>query len=245
MDAVRPPAADRPAVLAARRSDAWVPDTSFGTWFLGTKIWRHHVVRAALLDLQRLAPSRRYPVVIDVGCGSGQALRFLDILFRPDLIVGLDIDAALLRRARPAAARCRARVALRVGNGARLPIPDGAADMVFCHQTLHHVVEQASALAEFQRVIRPGGTLLLAESCRRYIRSLLIRLLFRHPMQVQKSAHQYVELLRATGFIVRQQDVSTPYPWWSRPDLGLLEQLGFVVPTEPEATLLNVAAVRA
>lgn len=223
----------------------WVRETSFGTWFIGTKLWRHHVIRATLADLQRLIPPRiHYPVVVDVGCGCGRALRLLDIVFRPEMLIGVDIDRVQLRRGVAEVKRCRAKVALRVSNGACLPIPDRAVDMVFCHQTFHHFCDQETAVHEFYRVLRPGGTLLFAESCRRYIRSLPIRLLFRHPMQVQKSADEYLRLLRHAGFEVRQDAVSTPYLWWSRPDLGLLEWLGRPVPVAREETLLNVAALR-
>src|SRR5262245_39471452 len=193
---------------AGPRDGDWVRETSFGTWFLGTKLWRHHVVRAALLDLQRLlGPRGRFPVVVDVGCGGGRALRLLDILFRPDLLVGFDIDRAQLVRARAEAARCRAQVTLGVSNGMRLALQDRSVDLVFFHQTLHHLTDQVRAVREFHRVLRPGGRLVLSESCRRYIRSLPIRVLFRHPMEVQKSSGAYVALLRGAGFEVRPDAV--------------------------------------
>jgi len=103
-------------------------------------VWRHHVVRAALLDLQRLLPPRvRFPAILDLGCGSGRAVRLLDIVFRPDVIVGVDVDRAQLALAVPDARRTRCRVALRAGSAVRLPVPDASIDMVFCHQTFHHL----------------------------------------------------------------------------------------------------------
>ena len=79
------------------------------------------------------------------------------------------------------------------GDCAQLPLPDASADIVFCHQTFHHLVEQDRALAEFRRVLKPGGILLFAESTDAYIKSWVIRLLFRHPMHVQKSANGYLD----------------------------------------------------
>ena len=55
-------------------------------------------------------------------------------------------------------------------------------DLIFCHQTFHHLVEQERALAEFYRVLKPGGYLLFAESTEAYIDTWVIRWLFRHPM---------------------------------------------------------------
>jgi hypothetical protein len=92
-------------------------------------------------------------------------------------------------------------------------------------------------------VIKPGGVLLFAESTRRYIHSWIIRLLFRHPMEVQKSAPEYLALIRATGFSVSPESISYPYLWWSREDLGMLEKwFGVQPPREREETLINLVA---
>jgi ubiquinone/menaquinone biosynthesis C-methylase UbiE len=40
---------------------------------------------------------------------------------------------------------------------ARLPVPDEQFDLVFCSQTLEHVTDPVSVLAEFRRVLKPGG----------------------------------------------------------------------------------------
>ena len=63
-------------------------------------------------------------------------------------------------------------------------------------------------------------------------------------MDVQKTDQEYLGLLKATGFEFRPDTVSKPYLWWSRPDLGLLEKLGFRVPQNREETLLYLAAYR-
>ena len=54
---------------------------------------------------------------------------------------------------------------------------DASVDVVFCHQTFHHLTRQREALREFHRVLKPGGLLLFAESTRAYIESWIIRLL--------------------------------------------------------------------
>jgi ubiquinone/menaquinone biosynthesis C-methylase UbiE len=43
------------------------------------------------------------------------------------------------------------------GDCAQITLPDASVDIVFCHQTFHHLVEQERALAEFWRVLKPGG----------------------------------------------------------------------------------------
>ncbi len=209
-------------------------------------MWIGHVLGPSLYTLEALMdPKRdRYPAILDVGCGHGHSLVQLDRRFRPERIIALDVDPDVRDRAASNAARCRGTVEFLINDAAAIDIPDQSVDMVFCHQTFHHLVDQEAAASEFYRVLKSGGVLLFAESCRRYIHSWLIRLLFRHPMDVQKSDEEYLDLLRAAGFEIRPEAVSKPYLWWSRPDLGLLERLGVAVPSEREETLLYLAAYR-
>lgn len=233
----------------------YVPETAFGIWFLRTHTWEHHVLRVAIDDLKRLVDTPPdAPTIVDVGCGQGISFHLLARAFRPRRIVGVDFHEPSLALARQAAARLRtepaapADVELLHGDCANLPLPDASADIVFCHQTFHHLVEQERALAEFRRVLKPGGVLLFAESTDAYIKSWVIRLLFRHPMHVQKSADGYLQMIREAGFVFAPNNVSLPYLWWSRAkDFGLLERLGLYRPKpgKRRETLVNVAAVKA
>jgi ubiquinone/menaquinone biosynthesis C-methylase UbiE len=235
----------------AKTSPAYIPETAFGDWFLQTPTWDVHVLEVALRDLEPMIPARRasYPVVIDVGCGWGRSLAKLNARFKPDRLIGFDIAPKMVEAA------AREVAALRTANGspaeivqassAALPLPDASVDLLFCHQTFHHLVDQDAAIAEFFRVLKPGGTLLFAESTRRYIHSWIIRLLFRHPMEVQKTAPEYLALVRAAGFVVPDAQVSYPFLWWSREDLGLAERvLRIKPPRVREETLINLAATR-
>lgn len=224
-----------------------VPETRFGKWFLQTETWRVHVLERALADLDRLIPQRRpvYDVVVDVGCGGGRSLPKLARRFSPQRLIGVDIDPEMLALARGEAAAAGVAVELVPTASSRLPLRDGEADLLFCHQTFHHLVDQEAAIAEFLRVLRPGGLLLFAESTRRYIDSWIIRALFRHPMEVQKSAPEYLALIRAAGFAVPDEAISYPYLWWSRGDLGILERwFGIEPPPDREETLINLVAVK-
>lgn len=224
-----------------------VEETRFGKWFLKTETWRVHVLERAMADLVRLIPDRRpgYDVVVDVGCGCGYSLPQLAQRFAPRELVGVDIDPQMLASARAEAQRAGIAAKLVESSSTRMPLADGSVDLLFCHQTFHHIVEQDAALAEFLRVLKPGGLLLFAESTRRYIHSWMIRALFRHPMEVQRSAPEYLQMLRQAGFVVPDLQVSYPYLWWSRSDLGILERwFGVEPPTNREETLLNLVAVK-
>jgi ubiquinone/menaquinone biosynthesis C-methylase UbiE len=224
----------------------FVPETRIGFWFLGTQTWTDRVIRVALKDLVRLIPERKasYPVVLDVGCGQGKSFRPLIEYLSPQRLIGVDAEERCLERARLEASREATPIELQQRDLAALGLADESVDLVFCHQTFHHLVRQERALREFYRVLKPGGVLLFAESTRAYIHSWIIRLFFRHPMHLQRSAEEYMAMLRQQGFAFGPQNVSMPYLWWSRADLGALEWFGFGVPAEREETLINLAAVK-
>lgn len=224
----------------------FVEETRIGNLFLQSQTWKVHVLRRALNDLQALSLGlpTQFSTLLDIGCGYGHAFHELAERFSPDKIIGLDADPQLMKRASAAAKKARVPVELLASHAAGIHCPDNSVDLILCHQTFHHLVEQERALGEFFRVLRPGGVLLFAESTKRYIHSPLIRLFFRHPMEVQKTADEYRTLIRAAGFDLPQARISTPYLWWSRPDFGLLEWLGFPLPQQREETLFNAVAVK-
>lgn len=228
------------------RRVSFVPETRFGTWFLGTDTWARYVVREAMQSLRTLLPPGTRPVrrVLDAGSGPGVSLVLLDEMFGPEEIVAIEADPHEVTRSVAAARRCRCRVDVRLGDAAATGLPDGSVDLVLCHQTLHHVVRQEETLAEFRRVLAPGGTLLLAESCRAFILSSSVQWLFRHPNDVQRSAAEYQELVRRAGFVFGPENVATSIPYWSRPDWGLLRKLGWRRTGPEEPTQVNIAATR-
>lgn len=184
-------------------------------------------------------------MVVDVGCGAGQSFKRLRQRFAPEILIGIDIDAEMLDLSSAEAGEIDVPVALIRGTSAEIGLADESADIVFCHQTFHHLPDQESAIREFHRVLKPGGMLLFAESTRKFIHSWIIRLLFRHPMEVQKSADEYRNVIEQAGFHCPADAISYPYLWWSRADLGLREKLlGPVPPEMREETLMNLVAVR-
>ena len=106
------------------------------------------------------------------------------------------------------------------------------------------MVDQAAELREFRRVLAPGGVLLIAESCREFILSTPVRVLFRHPNEVQKTAGEYQRLLRDAGFSFTSADVETSRPFWSLADWGLRERLGWRAQREAEPTQVTVVAFK-
>ncbi|HXQ59494.1 MAG TPA: class I SAM-dependent methyltransferase [Acidimicrobiales bacterium] len=94
----------------------------------------------------------------DVGCGPGPYLAELSV--RAARVVALDLSPGMLRDASIRFAASR-RPSVVVADAQRLPLPDRSVDVVLCAHMLYHVPDIDAAVAEFRRVLAPGGTLLV------------------------------------------------------------------------------------
>ncbi len=110
-------------------------------------------------DVARLTPADR---VVDVGCGPGTAVRVASR--RSEWATGVDPDPTMLRFGRWLAALLRRRnVSLVEGRAESIPLPDGAATVVWALSSVHHWDDRAAGLAEIERVLVPGGRVFLVE----------------------------------------------------------------------------------
>ncbi|GAA2081436.1 class I SAM-dependent methyltransferase [Actinomadura alba] len=97
--------------------------------------------------------------VLDLPCGGGIAFQALS-RGRRLRYVAADLSPLMLGRAR-AVARRRAldQVGFVQADAGALPFPDGSFDVCVTLNGLHCLPDPAGAVAEFARVLRPGGTL--------------------------------------------------------------------------------------
>ena len=100
-------------------------------------------------------------LILDVGCGDGSALavaaQYISGQNLAHRFAGLDWSADALRQA-----RARGLTVVRGSISPRLPVADGAADVVIMSELIEHLVDPDGAVAEVRRVLRPGGSLLLS-----------------------------------------------------------------------------------
>jgi SAM-dependent methyltransferase len=105
--------------------------------------------------------------VVDVPCGDGRAShRFRQ---RGAEVIALDLFPAFMK-----APGITARMAdLRHP----LPLPDECADYVICQEGIEHVPDALAVLCEFNRILKPGGELLLTTPSISHARARLSQLL--------------------------------------------------------------------
>jgi SAM-dependent methyltransferase len=119
-------------------------------------MWWYRAAHARVLDALRERPGAEGPL-LDAGCGTGGLLRRLADELPKRALVGLDYMPEAARRAAAKSGR-----PVTAGDTNLLPFPDASFGAAISIDVICHAgVEPARALAEFHRVLRPGGTLVL------------------------------------------------------------------------------------
>jgi demethylmenaquinone methyltransferase/2-methoxy-6-polyprenyl-1,4-benzoquinol methylase len=99
--------------------------------------------------------------VLDVGFGTGLLARQAQALIGAEgRLVGVDPSAGMLAQSDLAG------VELLDGSAEALPVPDESFDFVTMGYALRHVGDVGAAFREFDRVLKPGGTVLILEITR-------------------------------------------------------------------------------
>jgi len=121
--------------------------------------------RASFRALVEASGARGGDRVLDVGCGTGYFARLLAQAVGPQgSVVGVDAAPEMTAYAGRRASRLP-NVRFQPGAAERLAFEDGEFDVVVSSLMMHHLPDEARPLAvrEMRRVLRPGGTLLLAD----------------------------------------------------------------------------------
>jgi SAM-dependent methyltransferase len=137
--------------------------------------------------------------VLEVGCGQGVGIELILSKFVGAQVVGIDIDARMIRRARRRL-QTRRNVDVQVGDVCSLPFDDGSFDVVADFAAVHHVPDWRGALGEIARLLVPGGQFLFEDyDVARH--NWLARTLFAHPEETFTAA-QFAQALVEVGIDV-------------------------------------------
>jgi SAM-dependent methyltransferase len=114
---------------------------------------REHVLDPVMLS--RVA-ERRFSCALDVGCGEGRLCRMLKTAGVP--AIGIDPTLSLVEQAR----RRDPSGDYRIGKAENLPFEAASFDLVVSYLTLIDIADFRTAIREMCRVLKPGGSLLIA-----------------------------------------------------------------------------------
>lgn len=138
--------------VATREFKSREESMDFVEWRNGLNMFRERLMPVEGHDGKR---------VLDYGCGTGNGLVNLVEYSKPKLLVGVDISPTAI-------SLCTERMRLHPGptelklqqidNGApKLPFDDASFDYIHCDGVIHHTPNPEEILAEFIRLLAPGG----------------------------------------------------------------------------------------
>ena len=127
-------------------------------------------LRDAMDALLRPAIDGKRLRALDIGCGTGYLLEYLQRYSLDGEVVGIDISPYALQF-------CQQRGAneLAIASATQVPFPTASFDLIICIDTIQHLTPAGAdlvALKEFARLLRPGGLLYLRTNSARGHRPL-------------------------------------------------------------------------
>jgi len=109
--------------------------------------------------LLRLLPPM---IIADLGAGEGAFAMLL--AERAKKVIAVDTSAKMIEVGREQALRHSIKnIEFRLGDMERVPIRDARVDLVFFSQSLHHALHPERALSEANRILRPGGRIVILD----------------------------------------------------------------------------------
>jgi demethylmenaquinone methyltransferase/2-methoxy-6-polyprenyl-1,4-benzoquinol methylase len=121
------------------------------------RVWR----KRTIWELERIL-ARPATRILDVCCGTGDLLLALKENAKGQ-VFGSDFCHPMLLHARRKTKQSRAFAPLFEADALRLPVPDRSFDAVTVAFGFRNLTDYRAGLIEFQRVLKPGGTLAILE----------------------------------------------------------------------------------
>ena len=123
--------------------------------------WLPREVAGALME--HLEPVRIQPArILDAGAGTGICSRLLSRHYPAGRVISVDCSEPMLRVARGRGPRWFTKRAFACGDAERLPVADGSIDLIVSSLMLPSCPSPDAVLAEFRRVLVPGGLLMFS-----------------------------------------------------------------------------------
>jgi SAM-dependent methyltransferase len=149
-----------------------------------------------LIDSLQLLPGMR---ILDAGCGSGEALRWLhQAAGEQGTVSGIDLAAAHVAAARAAAPRAQ----VQQGDLLTLTIPNASLDLIWCVNTINHMKDPASVLARLKSGLRPHGRIAVGQS------SLLPEMFFAWDARLERITNEAVRLYYRERYSLDERDLA-------------------------------------
>lgn len=132
--------------------------TDYDSWFKPARGQVIDTLEKAALE--KALVGKKYERALDVGIGNGRLLP----IYAPHVahVTGMDISSEQLDQATQAAQKIGIPFDTKLCQEAsRIELPDASYDLIICSRVLQHVFDWRESVAEFARILKPGGDLVL------------------------------------------------------------------------------------
>jgi len=131
--------------------------------------------------------------VVDIGCGTGAALRHAATSVTVGSLIGIDPIPRMIEiaRQRTTGHPASARIEFRLGSAENVPVEDASTNFVFAFDSIDHWQDLRQGLSEVRRVLAPGGALVVVKD--------------RAVPGATRARHQLVDAVERVGFQVAEQ----------------------------------------
>jgi SAM-dependent methyltransferase len=150
--------------------------------------------------------------VLDAGCGTGEALGWLNAAVSPGgEVVGIDLAAAHVAAAR---AQAPGGVLVLQGDVRHTPLPPRSVDLVWSVNTINHLREPLEGVRALTDLLRPGGRIALGQS------AFLPDMLFAWDARLERVTNEAVYRYYRNRYSVAENELAG-----TRAVVGLLRRL--------------------
>jgi ubiquinone/menaquinone biosynthesis C-methylase UbiE len=137
--------------------------------------------------------------VLDAGCGSGEALRWLqEAVGEQGAVSGIDLSAAHVAAARAAAPRAQ----VQQGDLLTMTVPDASLDLIWCVNTINHMTDPVSALTRLRPALRAHGKIAVGQS------SLLPEMFFAWNARLERLTNEAVRQYYRDRYSLDERDLT-------------------------------------
>jgi ubiquinone/menaquinone biosynthesis C-methylase UbiE len=173
--------------------------------------------QATLGRALEVIPAAGASSLIDVACGTGLLAEML-LQQRPELrLVGVDISPQMLERAQRRIPALPGQVEWAIGHAEHLPVESDRFDVLTCTNAFHLVQDARAALAEFRRVVKRDGTIVLVDWCLDYpvmrLRNVALRIGDRQRRKI-RTLNQMIDLVSCAAFEIDSAQRFLARPLW-------------------------------
>lgn len=131
--------------------------------------------------------------VLDLGCGTAELMSQVISEDSSRHMTGLDLSEEMLKIAKD---KLGLKASFVLGDAENLPFADESFDLVYCNDSFHHYPHPQAVLLEMNRVLKPGGTLLIGDcyekGIARWIMNIFMRFSSEGDVKIYSKNEMYV-----------------------------------------------------